>query len=797
MLLAFATFFVARTVPAVVMNKYDVGGSEMFSQSFATVYGSAHAERTYTIDGMDVTWAGGEGFVISYLDAHMFEEVNFQTASGSAESAKGGPITNMITRTGTNAFGGQYAFTGGGSGTAFENLSPALRADLLAAVPARALAANPGLSPSAKMLGIYDHSLTLSGPIVRDKLWYTLTGSYVTLEQYRLGSYNIDGTRALDDNRMRNASVKLSWQARRASQLHFLYNFNNKGQFYRIENTGPLSDFIDSNATSRQVINSKIYQVKWTSVLPRQMLMDVSGSLLMGDELGRPQPGVQLGDLPTFDSVLREHRGAVPTYLYRPADRANILASLSYLTGSHDVKVGYQLMRRKAGDTHSAWISPYAPAGIRAVFRNGVPDSVNTYNSPTTFEYFSRDHAWYIQDRWTPTRKLTLNLGLRLETTYAWMAPHCQEETIFIARQCFPEIQGAPDFFAPSPRLGLIYDFFGDGRTALKVTVNRYNQPIGVNYISLINPVRRTFDTRAWTDVNGDLSPQLNELGPSTGFSLGTSNRFSEDLSWPHSTEYSVGLERQLPGNLVASVTYIHRRRGDEIGSRNVAVPTDSYIPLQVTEVGSGRQVTVYNLNPALRGKFDILYDNYPEVDAEFNGVDVTFNKRLSQGWMLMGGVSFGKSLGNIYGTADLNNPNFMFRRGVIGDDVPVSFKAFGLYQLPYGISVSGSAQHFTGFPEITSVLVSRNTVTLTQVSQSITVEPRGTTRLPDVNMIDISVRRAFRRDEYSVEPVLDIFNLTNGAAIRGRTTLLGPTYGRAADIQRGRLIKLGINVKF
>ncbi len=102
---------IARTAPAVVMNKYDVGGSEMFSQSFAQIYGSTDNERAYTIDGMDVTWAGGEGFVISYLDAHMFQEVNLQTASGSAESAKGGLITNMITKTGSNRFFGSYNFS--------------------------------------------------------------------------------------------------------------------------------------------------------------------------------------------------------------------------------------------------------------------------------------------------------------------------------------------------------------------------------------------------------------------------------------------------------------------------------------------------------------------------------------------------------------------------------------------------------------------------------------------------------------------------------------------------------------
>ena len=96
---------------------------------------------------------------------------------------------------------------------------------------------------------------------------------------YRVGSYNLDGTRALDENLMRNVSTKVSWQVRRANQFHVLYNFNNKGQFNRTENTGPITDFIDNAATSHQVINSSIVQAKWTSILPRKMLLDVSGSM--------------------------------------------------------------------------------------------------------------------------------------------------------------------------------------------------------------------------------------------------------------------------------------------------------------------------------------------------------------------------------------------------------------------------------------------------------------------------------------------------------------------------------------
>jgi outer membrane receptor protein involved in Fe transport len=193
-----------------------------------------------------------------------------------------------------------------------------------------------------------------------------------------------------------------------------------------------------------------------------------------------------------------------------------------------------------------------------------------------------------------------------------------------------------------------------------------------------------------------------------------------------------------------------------------------------------------------------VLWNNYGELDADFNGVDITLNKRMSNRWMMMGSLSFGESLGNIYGTADLNDPNNTFSRGVVGNDMPFALKVFGQYQLPGGIAFSGSMQHFKGFPELTTVLVTAATVPLTRVSQRVTVEPRGTTRLPTVNMLDLSVRKSFKTgNRVSIEPVVDVFNATNGSAIRARSTQLGPTYGVASDVQRGRIIKLGVNMRF
>src|SRR5207253_11322985 len=132
------------------------------------------------------------------------------------------------------------------------------------------------------------------------------------------------------------------------------------------------------------------------------------------------------------------------------------------------------------------------------------------------------------------------------------------------------------------------------------------------------------------SDLHPDPRPQLTELGVSTGCALWTNNRYAANLKWPVSTEYSTEVQRPITGNVVASVGYTRRETRRNIGVKNVAVPLESYIPLQVTEANSGRQVTVYNQAPALRGRTDYLWDNYSDFDTNFNGTDITITKRLS-----------------------------------------------------------------------------------------------------------------------------------------------------------------------
>jgi hypothetical protein len=76
-------------------------------------------------------------------------------------------------------------------------------------------------------------------------------------------------------------------------------------------------------------------------------------------------------------------------------------------------------------------------------------------------------------------------------------------------------------------------------------------------------------------------------------------------------------------------------------------------------------------------------------------------------------------------------------------------------------------------------------------------LEPRGTTQTPALTLVDMNVRKVFRTGERTIEPVFEIHNVMNVATIQSRNTVLGPAYGQAANISRGRMLKFALNVKF
>jgi hypothetical protein len=803
---------ITRVIPSVVASKVDVGGSESFQQSSVTIHGTSN-ETGYYIDGMNVSSTQSSGSIATfYLDPYAFVENNFLSGNSPAESATGGLVFNMISRTGTNTLHGGGFFAGTNDHLAFDNVNAALRTQLLRSVPASVLLKRPDLKPSADIQYLHDEGGWLAGPVAKDRIWYSASVHYQQILQYLVGSYNPDGTSVPDDNLLFNVSGKLAWQVNHSSQLSWFYIVQHKVNGHRASTTM----FVETGATTHNPKWPQLNQVKWTMPLRSKMVIDVSGSLNRVDDY---QPWPEEADTPQckasehhfgctdgliagFDQVSNTLLRVLPTYRDLPNTRLYTQGSASFFTGRHDLKLGYQF------DYGWNEVINFSSSGIRAVYRSGVPDSVNTYNTPTDAIPENIQQALYLQDKWTPLRKLTMNLGIRLDTNVGWQRASCQPATPFVDAKCFAKITNVPNWKVVNPRFSAIYDLAGDGKTALKFAANRYIIPVGSAVLDRINPISVASDTRAWTacaagqtsgcDLNGDKLPQLNELGPSSGYNFGQLGHYAPGYKWPYAVELSVEVQRQLTRSMVATAGYTRRLKKGNFASKNLLVPPESYIPMTVTEANSGKTVTVYNQAPSLRGQQDILFFNSSTQDSIFNGADFTLDKRMSSRWMMTGGISVGRNIGDIYGTnGDLNNPNNTFRRGPIGNDEPISFRLSGVYDLPWGISASGTFQSQKGYPENTTVSVGNNTVALTQGTTSLVVEPRGTTRLPPLNQLDLSIRKGFRVGPKRYQVRLDAYNALNNTTIISRVTTLGSSYGFVNSIQRGALVKLGFTVDF
>src|SRR5437868_2837408 len=366
---------VAGVIPSVVLSKVDVGGSESFLQSTATVHGS-NTENGFLIDGMDVSNLDGNGTgAVMYLDPYAFQETNYQTSGGgTAISSKGGLLFNMVTRTGTNQLHGGAMFNGANRGMGSANYSDALRTQLLAGIPDLVRAANPNLVPGADILKIYDVGAWLAGPIVRDRLWFSFSAHDQRLDQYLLGNYNPDGTQVLDDNLMWTTATKVAWQMTRSAQLSY---FNNL-QYKLIGHRNGGGTFAESRARNLNDKYPDVHQVKFTSPIGSRVVVDVSYNRFRADDMFGQEPEVQAGDISRFDALSNSYTVALPTYRDLATFRDQVMGSVNYFAGPHDIRFGYQYM--VAVQKSSTW----STSGMRAVYQNGRPGSVNTYNVPIT-----------------------------------------------------------------------------------------------------------------------------------------------------------------------------------------------------------------------------------------------------------------------------------------------------------------------------------------------------------------------------------------------------------------------------
>ena len=168
----------------------------------------------------------------------------------------------------------------------------------------------------------------------------------------------------------------------------------------------------------------------------------------------------------------------------------------------------------------------------------------------------------------------------------------------------------------------------------------------------------------------------------------------------------------------------------------------------------------MFNLAPALASAQNNIRDNESYLDTEFKGVAFTANKRFSNRWQMVAGLTFGKNEGGWAQGAnrqlDLNDPNVtLYERGIIGNDSTWAFRASGSYVAPGEITIAGSVSANRGYPFVSTYQVTRAAVapavTLTRASQTVPLSQRGDERLPNVTLIDLRLSRSFKFGSRSI----------------------------------------------
>ncbi|MEZ5418817.1 MAG: hypothetical protein R2708_15955 [Vicinamibacterales bacterium] len=219
--------------------------------------------------------------------------------------------------------------------------------------------------------------------------------------------------------------------------------------------------------------------------------------------------------------------------------------------------------------------------------------------------------------------------------------------------------------------------------------------------------------------------------------------------------------------------------------------------------------MTVYNLDPAFTSAQRNIRDNQDFLDTDYKGVEFTANKRFSDNWQMVAGLTIGNNRGGVNtaggqsGTADLNDPNNTgFDNGIIGNDSTVAFRLSGSYRFPWDVNFAGTLVSNSGYPYVSTASVTRAQaaaagVTMTRASQTVLLSDRGDERFDAVTMLDLRLSKTFRFGSRSFTPQLDLFNVTNADTATSISSVVGGTYLRPADILAPRILRIGFALDF
>lgn len=772
-------FAVGQLIAGVTTATPDVGGTQIMQQPTLQVHGSSNFDNVFMIDNVQIQHIGFGGNQTGfYFNDGLMDEISYQTSSLPAEAPVGGVQINMIPRDGGNELHGSVFATGANSDLQSNNLDDELMA--------------LGFRAANRIDNVYDLNLTLGGPIRRDRVWFFSTFRRWGANNYLGNTFDSAGRQAIDDQRITDATLRLTLQASARNKLSVHYDRSIKWRGHRPNNwisaniNEPISSVVQTTGLNY------IGQLKWSSPITNRLLAQASVFTLPVNYNLSFQPDASPDAVATFDQIQSLITGVSPRQDINTAKMFTYAGFVSYVTGAHNFKVGAQV--------RTGWSQELfeTRGDMVQIVSNGVPNSVRLVNTPSGHKESGVNTGLYVQDSWSFGR-LTLNPGLRYDRFVMSIPEQGAAAGRWVPARQYAAQEQIIDWNTFSPRFGLSWDVLGDGRTAVKGGVSRYDRLAGITLVQPLNQRNIAFQTCPWSDTSGDLRAQTDEIAFArcTGSLQPSLGNVDPNLKRPHQWEYTVMLQRQIATRTAVSVGYYGRRFSDLYTTVNDAVPASAYTPVTITNPLTNAPLTVYNQDPATRGQVLNVLKTIPELKHTYHGVEFQINTRTSRA-TVFAGLTIGRDEGD-QDAGDLNNPNVRINNfGAIGFDSPYQVRAGFSYSMPYDVQFSGSVRESSGLPQTRVFVVTTAVVPgLTQVTQNVQVAERGEYRYPWVNLVDLRVAKVFRFGATRVEPTVDLYNVFNNNAVTNAVATIGSSLGRPSSIVMGRLLRLGGRISF
>ena len=818
----------AALMPGVRMSNTDVGGNQQAEQIYMTVNGSRQTDITLQVDGLKMNSIMSDGQVQAYFSDAAQQEVTYQTSGVNAEVSGGGVRINMIPRDGGNIFSGSAFLGGTAAGWVSDNLTADLRAR--------------GLSRGNSVSHISDVNFGLGGPIKKDKLWFFASYRKIRTDSIIAAGYWADGRPdpTQEEQAIQNQMLRLTWQVNQKNKFSVFHDRYPKFKVHE-QVVGWIPEW--ETASGRRDQQHALYytgQAKWTSTLSNRLLFETGYSTNVEYLYIGYQPGIQKerGTADWFRQTGKEDVITLRMWDGRrtPANgidpkASNITSTLSFVTGSHALKAGFQW---GFGD----YVLEYDINGdLVQIYRNGAPDQVRVYNTPIRAnEYLNRDLGMFVQDQWT-LKRMTINAGVRFESFNARIKDQVSNPGRFAPQRTFAEQPDLPNWFDVAPRLGFSYDVFGNARTALKGSFGRYMAGQALGFPQRYNPLQIQSDTRTWRDTNGDNIAQENEIGPSQnlGFGLPVSVvKPDPDIQREYDFEYTAQLQHEVVNGLSLTAGYFRRTTHDQRVSRYTDFSDADYTVVNVVSPLDGTVIPVYNLALAKRGLVNRIDYNSTDSDLRrrtYNGIQLGFNARLG-GAQFFGGWTMDRVIdvrcdaiesnqARYGGTAAIGangqpQPDFHFcDQSQLGMPWLHELKIAGSYRLPWwGIQTNVAFQSYNGAPLFTRWNISPTTryaancigpcrpgelVIPGQTAPSYTVDlvAPGAQYYDRQNQLDFGIRKLVRVGRYQISGQFDLFNTTNSSYVKNQNITLGSSLGNPLEILNPRTLRVAAQLRF